>query len=40
MVAETHFEGQLAGTSDLLSIDMCYIYEFDDGKVVEVREYT
>jgi limonene-1,2-epoxide hydrolase len=40
VVAETRFEGTIAGSSEQLAIDMCYIYDFDDGKVVDVREYT
>ena len=40
VVAETRFEGTIAGSDQHLAIDMCYIYEFDDGKVVNVREYT
>jgi ketosteroid isomerase-like protein len=40
VVAETRFEGTPAGSSEHLAIDMCYIYDFEDGKVVDVREYT
>jgi hypothetical protein len=40
VTAETSFNGKIAGTSDPLSIAMCYIYDFDNGKVVDVREYT
>jgi limonene-1,2-epoxide hydrolase len=40
VVAETHFEGTIAGTDDQIAIDMCYVFEFRNGKVVDVREYT
>jgi ketosteroid isomerase-like protein len=39
VVAETHFEGMIAGSGQHIAIDMCYVYDFQDGKVVDVREY-
>jgi ketosteroid isomerase-like protein len=39
VVAETHFEGTVAGSGQRVAVDMCYVYEFRDGKVVDVREY-
>jgi ketosteroid isomerase-like protein len=40
VVAETHFEGTIAGSGEHVSINMCYVYDFHDGKVVDVREYA
>ena len=40
VVAETHFEGTIAGSGERIEIEMCYVYEFRDGKVVDVREYA
>ena len=40
VVAETRFEGTIKGSGQHIAIDMCYVYEFRDGKVVDVREYA
>jgi hypothetical protein len=39
VIAETRFEGTVAGSDMSLSIDMCYVFEFRDGLVVDLREY-
>jgi len=40
VVTENHFEGTVAGSGQRITVDMCYIFQFIDGKVVDQREYA
>ena len=40
VVTENHFEGTIAGSGQGITVDMCYIFQFVDGKVVDQREYA
>jgi limonene-1,2-epoxide hydrolase len=40
VVTENHFEGKLAATGQAVVVDMCYVFQFVDGKVMDQREYA
>lgn len=40
IVTENHFEGTVAESGQRVAVDMCYIFRFVDGKVVDQREYA
>jgi ketosteroid isomerase-like protein len=40
VVTENHFEGIVAESGQRVAVDMCYIFQFVDGKVVDQREYA
>jgi ketosteroid isomerase-like protein len=39
VITENRFHGNLADSGQQLTNDICYIFQFVDGKVVEQREY-
>jgi limonene-1,2-epoxide hydrolase len=40
VVTENHFEGTIASTNERVTVNMCYIFQFAEGKVVDQREYA
>jgi ketosteroid isomerase-like protein len=39
VITENRFHGTLADSGQPLTNDICYIFQFVDGKIVEQREY-
>ncbi len=39
VVTETRFEGRTPGSTRPVTFDLCYIFRFEGGRVVEWREY-
>jgi hypothetical protein len=40
VVTENHFEGTIAESGQRVEVDMCYVFQFLSGKVVDQREYA